>query len=666
MTPVLAPISSVLIANRGEIALRIMRSARAQGLRVIAVFTEADREAPHVRFADQGVLIGAGPVAESYLNIEKILDAAQRTDADAIHPGYGFLSERADFASACADAGRIFIGPSPEAISLMGDKAAARRRMIQENVPCIPGYEGEDQSDDAFVRTADTIGFPVMIKAAAGGGGRGMRLVTKRGDLIRALARARSEAQNAFGSDVLILEKALIAPRHVEIQIIADRAGQTIHLGERDCSLQRRHQKVVEESPCPVMTPALRNRMGQAAIDTARSIGYEGVGTVEFLLDADGAYYFLEMNTRLQVEHPVTELITGLDLVALQFRIAQGQPLGLAQQDIAFSGHAIEARLYAEDPANGFLPSTGKIALWQPAKGPDLRIDAGIDSDAQISPHYDPLLAKIIAFGDTRETARLRLIDGLKNTTVFGPANNRDFLIAALATESFAKGATTTAFMAEEFPEGAGADTPVDFSVVAVAAGLLWRELQNRSFAKTAFLSPELLDWDSSGGRNSRLCLANRNSQYQLTLRQCGSDQLVVHAASQTATVDLAGAHPRVDGVRLNLLAHLLSDDQIYLNVGAYSYRFRQIKASGGLEESSSGGRITAPMHGNLIGIDVTPGQRVRAGNRVAVLEAMKMQHELLAPVSGEIIGIQVAVRTQVKAGDLLIEIRADDDQKTP
>ena len=378
MPPNLTPFDSILIANRGEIACRIIRTAKAMGFRTIAVYSDADSHTPHVKIADQAVNIGPAPVGESYLVVDKILAAAKETNAGAIHPGYGFLSENADFAKACKKHGLVFIGPEPDAIDLMGDKAKAKRRMIKAGVPCIPGYQGKKQDDMTLIAESKKIGFPIMVKAAAGGGGRGMRFVDNPKQLLNAIKDARSEAANAFGSDVLILEKAIQQPRHVEIQIFADKYGNTIHLGERDCSVQRRHQKVLEEAPCPIMTPVLREKMGAAAVKAAKDIGYVGAGTVEFMLETSGQFYFLEMNTRLQVEHPVTEMITGLDLVALQIRVARGETIDLAQDDIKLTGHAIEARLYAEDPAQDFLPATGLINLWEPASTDGIRIDSGI------------------------------------------------------------------------------------------------------------------------------------------------------------------------------------------------------------------------------------------------------------------------------------------------
>ncbi|MCG8443265.1 MAG: ATP-grasp domain-containing protein, partial [Caulobacterales bacterium] len=443
----MADFDTLLIANRGEIACRVMRTARAMGLRTVAVYSDADAAAPHVQLADAAVNIGPPPAGESYLRADTIIDAAKRAGAGAIHTGYGFLSENAAFAQAVEEAGLIFIGPPVGAIEVMGDKARAKRAMIAAGVPCAPGYQGEDQSDETLLREAKAIGFPLMVKAAAGGGGRGMRLVHAEAALADAIGLARSEAENAFGSGALIIEKAIIQPRHVELQVFADAHGTVLHLGERDCSVQRRHQKVVEEAPCPVMTPALRAAMGEAAVDAARAVDYRGAGTVEFLLDRECGFHFLEMNTRLQVEHPVTEAVTGLDLVALQIAVARGEPLGLSQDDVALAGHAIEVRLYAEDPDADFLPSTGPILLWRPPSGAGVRVDAGVETGGEISPFYDPMVAKIIASGPTREDARKRLVRALEGAALFGPKTNRDFLLDALRQDAFVKGEATTAFI---------------------------------------------------------------------------------------------------------------------------------------------------------------------------------------------------------------------------
>ncbi|HEX7440824.1 MAG TPA: acetyl-CoA carboxylase biotin carboxylase subunit, partial [Caldimonas sp.] len=471
MTP--TPFRKVLVANRGEIALRVMRSARRLGLGTVAVVSSVDADAPHARAADQAVAIGAARPAESYLSIPALLDAARVSGADAVHPGYGFLAENADFARACRAAGLVFIGPSAEAIEAMGDKAEAKRLMQAAGVPCIPGYQGADQSDANLAAQADVIGYPVMIKASAGGGGRGMRLVTQASDFAAALRSARSEAQGAFGSDTVILERALLAARHIEVQVFADRHGHAIHLGERDCSVQRRHQKLIEEAPSPAVDADLRERLGATALAALKTIEYEGAGTVEFLLDRDGRYYFMEMNTRLQVEHPVTEAITGLDLVEWQLRIAAGEALPLAQQDVRFDGHAIEVRLCAEDPGRGFMPQSGTLALWRPPAG--LRVEHALHSGVDVAPYYDSMIAKLVAHGRDRDEARRKLGAGLENLVVLGIATNREFLARCLRDPVFAAGAATTAFVDERAEELAQPDPDVRAWLVAVAALLLFQ-----------------------------------------------------------------------------------------------------------------------------------------------------------------------------------------------
>ena len=447
-------IKSILVANRGEIACRIIHTAKEQGLKAFAVYSSADINAPHVKMADDAFLIGSGPVNESYLNSEKVIEAAKSLQADAIHPGYGFLSENAAFAREVEAQGITFIGPPADAIDAMGNKAEAKRLMLKANVPCVPGYQGTDQSTSTLIKEANQIGYPVMVKAAAGGGGRGMRLVHSEKGIKDSINLARSEALSAFGSDELIIEKAVQNPRHVEVQIFGDKHGNIIHLGERDCSVQRRHQKVVEESPCPVMTKQLRHKMGEAAINAAKAVSYYGAGTVEFLLDENLTdFYFLEMNTRLQVEHPVTELVTGLDLVALQISVANGEPLPYSQQDIQLKGHAIEVRLYAEDPENDYMPTVGSIDLWEPAKGKDVRVDCGIDSHSEVSPFYDAMLAKIIAHGETREVARNKLVNAVSSSVLLGLTTNTKFLVDVLELPKFIEGQASTALLAEAFPK---------------------------------------------------------------------------------------------------------------------------------------------------------------------------------------------------------------------
>ena len=441
------PFFKILIANRGEIARRIMRTARRLGYGVVAVYSDADRESLHVREADVAVRIGEALPAQSYLNIPAIIAAAKASGAGAVHPGYGFLAENADFAQACRDAGLVFIGPSPEQIKAMGNKAGAKEIMQKAGVPVVPGYQGADQSDAVMLEEAKKIGFPVMIKAVAGGGGRGMRLVADEAGFAEALRSARSEAKAAFGDGTVILERAIANPRHIEIQVFGDRYGNAIHLGERDCSVQRRHQKLIEEAPSSAVSPKLRQRMGEVAVAAVRSLRYEGAGTLEFLLDERGEFYFMEMNTRLQVEHPVTEAITGLDLVELQLRVASGEPLGMVQEDVKFSGHAIEIRLCSEDAGADFMPQSGTMARWRMPEG--VRVEHALQSGSAIPPFYNSMIAKLIASGSNREEARSRLICGLEQTVAFGVTTNQAFLMACLRHPVFAKGEATTAFIGE-------------------------------------------------------------------------------------------------------------------------------------------------------------------------------------------------------------------------
>ncbi|HLK60598.1 MAG TPA: acetyl-CoA carboxylase biotin carboxylase subunit [Chthonomonadaceae bacterium] len=445
----------LLIANRGEIAVRILRACREVGVSPIAVYSEADRNAPHVALADAAVCIGPASAAESYLRIDHLLAAARQTEADAIHPGYGFLSERAEFAQACADAGITFVGPSAAVIRLLGDKIAAKQTMQAAGVPTVPGYNGDDQSDARLEREAAQIGTPLLIKAAAGGGGRGMRIVQDRTDFGALLEEARREAMAAFGDDRVLLERYIARSRHVEFQIFGDTQGNVVHLFERECSIQRRHQKIIEESPSPVLTTELRTKMAAAAVQAGKAAGYVNAGTVEFLLeereDGDHRFYFLEVNTRLQVEHPVTETLTGLDLVRLQLQVADGQPLPFAQADIHASGHAIEVRIYAEDAATGFLPSVGTLAQWLPPVGPGIRVDSGVERGSEVSPYYDPMLAKLIVHGATRDAALARLEQALLSFAVLGVRTNISYLLAIVRHPIFRAGKATTRFLAEQF-----------------------------------------------------------------------------------------------------------------------------------------------------------------------------------------------------------------------
>jgi geranyl-CoA carboxylase alpha subunit len=660
----MATFDSILVANRGEIAVRVIRTAQAQGYRTIAVYSAADAGAPHVLLADEAVLIGPPPARDSYLDPERILQAAAATRAGAVHPGYGFLSENAAFARACEDAGIVFIGPSASAIELMGNKAAAKRLMLAAGVPCVPGYQGEDQSDAALIAAAGDIGVPLMVKAAAGGGGRGMRLVEDLANLPTAIAAARSEAENAFGSGELILERAVLRPRHVEIQIFSDTHGNHLHLGERDCSVQRRHQKVLEESPCPVLTPALRAAMGAAAVSAARSIDYRGAGTVEFLLDSAGNFYFLEMNTRLQVEHPVTEMVTGLDLVALQLLVAQGCPLPLAQQDITLSGHAIEARLYAEDTVNGFLPASGTIHRWQPPRGEGTRVDHGVATGQEVSPFYDPMLAKIIAWGEDRASACRRLRRALQTTVLLGPANNRQFLLDVLDSQQFQSGAATTAFIAEAFPHGV-MSAPVELAHCCCAAVLQYREGVAASEHARVLPEASLRGWSGLRDISAHYRYAITDQEpVNVHVRQTGPDGYVCTVGETGHLLhwleeDQAGtARILLDGVTHRLCHAFTGRGAVSLQLGSVACELVNQLAFTGADQAVAGsGIVKAPMHGNVLQVLVAPGDRVSPGQELLVIEAMKMEHRLLAQVSGEVSAVHVQAGSQAASGAIVMEI---------
>ena len=664
--------NSILIANRGEIACRVIRTAKKLGYRTVAVYSDADAGAPHVHLADDAVRIGPGPVGESYLVPELILQAAASSGAESIHPGYGFLSENAAFAEAVESAGLVFIGPTREAIDVMGNKAESKRRMIEAGVPCVPGYEGHDQSDDVLLAEGLKIDLPLMVKAAAGGGGRGMRLVHEQADLANAIKLARAEAEGAFGSGELILEKAIIKPRHVEIQVFADTMGNTVHLGERDCSVQRRHQKVVEEAPCPVMTPELREKMGQSAIDAAKSVNYRGAGTVEFLLDDSGFFYFLEMNSRLQVEPPVTELITGLDLVALQIKVAQGEPLGLSQDDINLEGHAIEVRLYTEDPSQDFLPASGPVDLWAPASGVGVRVDGGISTGQAISPFYDPMVAKVIGYGPTREAARLRLIGALKETVLFGTPNNKDFLIQCLEKQPFIDGAATTAFIAEEFSDAELEIQPVSFADSVVAATLELCLENKGHFQRSLLVSSQLQNWTIASAMVSRKQYQFDDTTHDLSISPVNSSvdtyQVTDSAAEQSVEIQVVSmqantAEVLLDGVKLVAQFSRLQRGQMHCSIQGRGAFFKDlIILDGAIDEAVGGGRVIAPMHGLLLEVLVKPGDEVTKGQTLAVLEAMKMHYEIQAEIDGTVSEVTAVAGKQFAADDVLIEINESED----
>ena len=651
--------SKILIANRGEIACRIARTAKALGYRTVAVFSDADAGALHVRQADEAVGIGPPAAQESYLNIDALLAAAKLAGADAVHPGYGFLSENAAFAEACSEAGLVFIGPPAAAIDAMGNKARAKALMEAAGVPCVPGYRGGDQSDETLIAEGRRIGFPLMVKAAAGGGGRGMRLVTTADELPQALARSRSEAAGAFGSDELILERAIADARHIELQIFADRHANVIHLGERDCSIQRRHQKVIEETPSPAVSAELREQMGAAAVAAARAIGYVGAGTVEFLLDGSQKFYFLEMNTRLQVEHPVTEAVTNLDLVAWQLRIAAGEKLPLTQQQVRFDGHAIEARLYAEDPSRNFLPQSGTLVDWRPASGEGIRVDHGLTSGFVVSPFYDPMLAKVIAHGGTREEARRRLAIALEDTVAFGLNTNRGFLISVVRHPAFAAGDATTAFIERYFPAGSEAlqRPKLDLRMVAVAAILLFEARESQTVRGQS--------WSSTGAPSWPLRLTTGDAHQQAIVMVIGKDHYLIALGSHMLEVSIeerqeGAVRFTASGVQ-QTARYVLHDGTVHLDINGLVAAIREttLEPSAASRRDASS-RLVAPMNGAIISVAAKPGDTVVKGQLIVVLEAMKMQHEISAERDGTIDKILVRPGDQVATRQVLVELKAE------
>ena len=646
---------SVLIANRGEIACRIMRTAKRLGMRTVAVYSQADAHALHVKLADEAHLIGPAPAAQSYLVIEKIIAAAKASKAECIHPGYGFLSENTAFARACTEAGIVFVGPPPSAIEAMGLKDRAKALMEKAGVPVVPGYHGDKQDPKFLKQKAYEIGYPVLIKAVAGGGGKGMRRVEKHADFDDALEGAMREAQNAFGDARVLIEKYVSAPRHIEMQVFADTQGNAIHLNERDCSLQRRHQKVIEEAPAPGMSAALRAEMGQAAVAAAKAAGYVGAGTIEFIAAGagglkSGGFWFMEMNTRLQGEHPVTEAVTGLDLVEWQFRIAAGEKLPLKQDQVPLEGHAVEARLYAEDPEKSFLPSTGKLIALEFPKDEELRIDTGVEAGDEVTPFYDPMIAKLIAHGQTREAALDRLAEGLDATLVIGPRSNAGFLAALARAPDFRTGEFDTGFIDTHLTELGAGPQPLDHEAVAFGAqALVARERDRLAERNNGYDSP----WDAddgfqlSGTRRLFLPLVAEGHRINAEVAFDGGE----------ARVSVEGAAPANDATAIAVA------EAVYV-----LRRGRQTKLAPrdlGLEEGaddSSGGLVRAPMHGKVLAVLVEQGASVTRGQRLAIIEAMKMEHTLTATVDGTVAEIAVTVGVQIAEGAKVMMITPAED----
>ncbi len=657
MTERIKTFDSVLVANRGEIAVRILTVAKQLGLRTVAVYSEVDRGALHVKLADKAIKIGEGPADESYLSIPKIISIAKQEKVGAIHPGYGFLSENPDFARECHKEKINFIGPSPETIMKMGNKAEAKNFVSSIKVPCLAGAALVTDSFSEVKKISTEIGFPLMIKAAAGGGGVGMRLVKRQRDLKRAMILAKTEALKAFDSDKIILERAILSPKHIEVQIFGDTYGNVIHLGERDCSIQRRHQKIVEEAPCSTLTSRVRDEIGRIAIEIGKKLKYVGAGTVEFLLDKSENFFFLEMNTRIQVEHPVTELITGIDLIQLQFLVADGQRLPIEQGDVILKGHAIEVRLYAEDPSNDFLPSSGKINLLKLNPTEGVRIDRGVEEGNLISAFYDPLIAKIIGHGETREKALHNLQNCLETATLIGVKNNRNFLIDILNQESMLRGQVTTSFLDVTYSHGFCENTPkpVHYAVVAV---LIHTGKMLKHLNQTNFISDELVGWASSDELKSSLTLKSGGETKKIFLRQKNMGSYIAEIGGTPINISINGYDIRVDGEKQDVIT-FFNDGQTYTyTTPKTEYIFHEILALDTIEKKEKIGVVCAPMHGLIANISIKLGDNVKRGDRVIILEAMKMQHELLADIDGKVTEISCVAGDQVSIDDILVKIK--------
>jgi 3-methylcrotonyl-CoA carboxylase alpha subunit len=659
--------NKILIANRGEIACRVIKTARRMGIRTVAVYSEADANARHVRLADEAVLLGPAAARDSYLVADKIIEACKRTGAQAVHPGYGFLSENEEFAEALAANGITFIGPPASAIRAMGSKSEAKKLMGAASVPLTPGYHGDDQTPELLHKEADGIGYPVLIKAAAGGGGKGMRLVEKSADFPDALASCKREAISSFGDDHVLIEKYITKPRHIEIQVFADTLGNCVYLFERDCSVQRRHQKVLEEAPAPGMPEERRRQMGEAAVAAAKAVGYVGAGTVEFIAMQDGTFYFMEMNTRLQVEHPVTEMITGQDLVEWQLRVAAGQPLPLRQEQLEIRGHALEARIYAEDASKGFLPATGKlIRLAPPVESINVRVDTGVEEGDEITPFYDPMISKLIVWDETRDGALARMRKALADYRVAGLTTNIDFLSRLVACPAFAKADLDTGLIErqKDFLFPGTQPVPRDALLVATVGELLWEQHEAKTAAK-ASADPHS-PWHARDGWRMNLSAAR-------TISFKDGETLLeaqVRYRGQRWEITLSGQSTVASGKKLDgdrfavelddrrLIASVVAVDDkrtVFLQGSTYSLLrddpLHRVDAG-----DSHGGGLTAPMPGKVVALLAQPGQKVEKGTPLLILEAMKMEHTITAPAAGTLKAFCYAAGEQVSDGAALVE----------
>ena len=660
--------NKILIANRGEIACRVMRTAKRMGIATVAVYSDADAKSLHVAMADEAYRIGGDAAKDSYLKVDAVIEAAMKSGAQAVHPGYGFLSENAEFVAACEKADIVFIGPPVSAMESMGSKSAAKAIMEKAKVPLVPGYHGEDQSPELLKTECDKIGYPVLLKASAGGGGKGMRVVEKAADFADALESAKREAIGGFGDDRMLVEKYITKPRHVEIQVFADTQGNALHLFERDCSVQRRHQKVIEEAPAPGMSPELRAKMGDAAVAAAKAIGYVGAGTVEFLLDEDGSFYFMEMNTRLQVEHPVTEMITGQDLVEWQIRVADGETLPCAQDDLSINGHSFEARIYAEDPDKDFLPATGVLRhLRPPAEGPHVRVETGVLEGDAISIHYDPMIAKLVVWDENRDAALRRLCTALGDYQVAGTTTNIEFLASVAGHPAFAKGDVDTRFIERHgealFAEkGRASDTTLALACLDV----LLRRVEEAKQAARRSKDPYSPWHDTSGWRmnddnHHELIFIDGEERVEITVHfRAGNYVLELPGGEVTARGEFNGdgnLAADLNGVRLTATVVRFGDALTVMHDGANHHLtvFDPAAQAGG--DDGPGGRLTAPMPGKIVAVMAKQGDKVQSGTPLLVLEAMKMEHTITAPADGTVSAIHYAVGDQVEDGAELLDL---------
>lgn len=662
-------ITTILIANRGEIARRIIRTAHEMGLRTVAVYSEPDRDAPHVREADLAVALSGASTTESYLDQKQILAAAKNTEVDAVHPGYGFLAENASFAEACREAGLVWIGPPPDAMERMGLKVVAKGIARDAGVPVAPDAEITTDSPEDWKNAAREVGYPLLVKASAGGGGKGMRLVEDAADLCDAVNGARREAKNSFGNPTVFLERYLRSPRHVEMQVFGDEQGNAIHLFERECSIQRRHQKVIEEAPSPGITPDLRERMAEASVSLTRELGYVGAGTVEYLVDGED-FYFLEMNTRLQVEHPVTEMITGLDLVRLQIQVARGELLPIRQEEVTRSGHAVEVRLYAEDPGSGFAPASGTLHRFGPGTTPGLRYDSGVESGSEISPHYDPMLAKIVAHAPTRTEAARRLAKALSEMSLHGPPNNRDFLAAALLHPDFLAGETRTDFI-DEHPELLLAQPSEATRGIHVLACIVALAHRRRACAPVQSFAPSGWRNVRTGGQRASFEVSGGDEfevEYVLDTQK-NPAQLTVTFGERTLQADLISVGEGDVRLVVEGIHHLCSvarvADTVYINSPGGQTTLRELPRFVEPETAVVAGGPTPGLPGAVVAVEVGAGDRVREGQTLVVVEAMKMEHSITAAGEAVVDEVLVEVGDTVDAHQLLVSLREVEDEES-